>query len=152
MTLIKQFSGVIIHLNPLAIFFSEDLRNAKVIPGDSEVFSKQSFEDEKYRFHSPEAILGQEMEESQIWWDLGIILYELASGNFTPFYHSNLQVKKRLIEKYQVVFPQNLPYTISDELKNLIRELLTKNKNNRLGYVDQGGVEDIMENMFLRID
>jgi hypothetical protein len=72
----------------------------------------------------------------------------LASGNFSPFHHSNIQVRLRLIEKYQVVFPQNLPYTISDELKNLIRELLCKNKNERLGYVDQGGIEDIRVNPF----
>ena len=74
-------------------------------------------------------------------WDLGIILYELASGNFPPFEHQNQKTLLRLIEKYQVVFPCNLPYEISEELKQLIRDLLNKEKEERLGYEE--GVDDI---------
>jgi serine/threonine protein kinase len=127
---------------------SPDLSNAKVICGDSAIFSAQLLTEES-RFVSPEILDGDQETDAQIWWDLGVILYELASGNFAPFNHGNPAVRKRLIRRYQVVFPQNLPYAVSDELKNLIRELLCKDKNVRLGYVDQGGVEDVREDPFL---
>ena len=97
--LISQFSGVIIHLNPEKIYLSPDFSNAKVICGDSDVFSDASLKDKAYRFLSPEVTEGHD-PDAQIWWDLGIILYELSSGNFCPFYHSNQQVRIRLIQKY----------------------------------------------------
>ena len=55
----------------------------------------------------------------------------------------------RLIEKYPVSFPTNMPTQPSDELKALIRDLLTKKKGDRLGRVDFGGVEDVLQNPFL---
>jgi len=42
-----------------------------------------------------------------------------------------------------VAFPVNLEIELSEELKQLIRELLMKDKYQRLGYSDQGGVIDI---------
>ena len=95
---------MIIHLNPNKIYLSPDFTNAKVICGDAEVFSDACLKDKTYRFLSPEVTMDLD-PDAQIWWDLGIILYELASGNFNPFYHSNQQVRIRLIQKYQVVFP-----------------------------------------------
>jgi hypothetical protein len=43
-----------------------------------------------------------------------------------------------------------LPYAVSEPLKSLIRELLTKNKFERLGYVDQGGAEDVLISTFMQ--
>lgn len=50
----------------------------------------------------------------------------------------------KLIEKYPVAFSPNMPTQPSEELKALIRDLLTKKKDERLGYVDHGGVDDII--------
>ena len=55
-----------------------------------------------------------------------------------------------LIEKFEVTFPQNLPYTISGELQSLIKELLVKNKHDRLGYCDQGGAQDVLDSLFFK--
>ena len=59
LTLISQFSGVIIHLNPSKIYMSKDFENAKVICGDSEVFSDTCLTE---RFISPEVSLGHESD------------------------------------------------------------------------------------------
>ena len=57
-----------------------------------------------------------------------------------PFQNQSHGVILKLIERYPISFPQNLPIDISDDLKSLIRDLLTKQKSERIGYVDHGGV------------
>ena len=54
-------------------------------------------------------------KESDIW-ALGVILYEICSGNHRPFEHMNQKVLIKLIQKYNVVFPINLPYGVSEDL------------------------------------
>ena len=91
-----------------------------------------------------------DVRDAQLWWDLGIIVYELATGGCTPWYHKNHKVYKKLLHKYPVAFPVNLEIELSEELKQLIRELLMKDKYQRLGYSDQGGVIDIQQSPFMK--
>ena len=66
-----------------------------------------------------------------------------------PFLNAQQGVVVKLIEKYPVTFPTNLPRCPSNELKALIRDLLTKQKGDRLGRVDHGGVQDVFQNPYL---
>ena len=86
----------------------------------------------------------RKLQDGQLWWDLGIILYRLCTSNNLPFQNAQQGVVLKLIEKYPVSFPSNLPQPVSDELKALIRDLLTKKKGERLGRVDHGGVQDVL--------
>ena len=88
--------------------------------------------------------------DAQIFWDLGIIAYELATGSINPFQNENFKVRLLLIERYLAPFPRNIPYSVSDDLKTLIWDLTTKEKNNRLGYSDQGGTQDVRQSPFFR--
>lgn len=107
------------------------------------------FTQDELRFASPEVLANIGNSDTtdldgQLWWDLGIILYELCAGNRGPFTNKSYKASMALIQRYEAAFPVNLPYSVSEPLKSLIRELLTKNKYERLGYVDQGGAEDIL--------
>lgn len=85
------------HLDPNALYF--DQSKIKVIVGDLRIFGDHNTEKkdneytrEQLRFMTPE-----KRTESQILWDLGVILYELCTGNIRPFEHSNQQVNLKLI-------------------------------------------------------
>ena len=90
---------------------------AKVIGGESSLFSNMSivevgsnmvfkiYSADQVRFFTPEILdyldddesndlvdgLG-DIFEGQIWWDLGVILYELSTGGNHPFYNKNQNV------------------------------------------------------------
>jgi serine/threonine protein kinase len=82
-------------------------------------------------------------QDGQVWWDLGLIAYQLCTGGLFPFQNKNRRVMLRLISQYPVAFPQNLPYHITEDLRQLIRDLLTKAKDSRIGYMDYGGGRDV---------
>lgn len=86
----------------------------------------------------------KKVQDGQEWWDLGIILYRLSSCNLLPFQNNQQGVILKLIERYPVCFPPNMPCQLSDELKALIKDLLSKKKGERLGRLDHGGVEDVL--------
>ena len=105
-------------------FYKEDFSLCKVIAGDMRIFhqfdaSKTLAGDygallytrDQLRFLTPESI-----SSTQTIWDLGVILYEICSGNHRPFEHRNQKVLVKLIQKYNVVFPLNLPYSVSEDL------------------------------------
>jgi hypothetical protein len=105
-------------------FDKKDLKLCKVIAGDSRIFNQFNttktlpgdfgtilYSREQLRFLTPETI-----SSSQPIWDLGVILYEISSGNHRPFEHANQKVVLKLIQKYNVVFPINLPYYVSEDL------------------------------------
>jgi len=61
-------------------------------------------------------MLKGEGSDGQLWWDLGVIIYRLASGNICPFESKSKNCIKKLILKYPVTFPNNLPRTVSEPL------------------------------------
>lgn len=118
-----KFVGQIKHLDPNAVFLNQDFTKAKVICGDKRVFDFLSVGSD-LRFGTPEVLsnpnwippLGLVNDDSQaskifsdaqIYWDLGIILYELATGGLKTFFHSNQRVLQKLIIKYPVTFAIN---------------------------------------------
>lgn len=76
------------------------------------------------------------------WWALGIFIYELVVG-MPPFYDKNVQRIYTMIRNQQVAFPDPVRHkiTVSDSFMDLVRKLLNKNKDQRLGA--NGGLEEV---------
>ena len=97
LTLLGKFTGQIKHLDPDAVFVNQDYTEIKVICGDKRTFDFLSIGSD-LRFATPEVLSKIQSEQSkknkifsdaQIWWDLGIILYELSTGGLETFSHAN---------------------------------------------------------------
>ena len=71
-----------------------------------------------------------------------------------PFENQSNRVVQKLIEKYNVVFPINLPYPISQYLQELIKDLTNKERSERLGYPEDASscewIEDIRSHSFFK--
>ena len=79
------------------------------------------------------------------WWNLGVILFEMIYS-VPPFYSNDDEKMKIIANKADLRFPRNI--TISDNLKDLIKKLLNKNCEERLGY--NGGFEEIKKHAFFK--
>ena len=79
---------------------------------------------------SPEVIMGKGHNRPADWWSLGILIYEMLFG-IPPFYSSNVQNMYRKAVKESVVFKPGIK--ISDNAKDIITKLLTKDQTKRLG-------------------
>lgn len=82
---------------------------------------------------APEMLSGNEYGQSVDLWAFGILLYEILCGR-TPFYSRNREEVYDKIEKGPLRFPRNL----SLEVVSLIRGLLDRNPNTRLGLGPEG--------------
>lgn len=79
---------------------------------------------------SPEVILGRGHNRPADWWSLGILIYEMMSG-LPPFYSTNMTTMYKRIIRDKVSWKSNV--NISNEGKDLILKLLSKNPKKRLG-------------------
>lgn len=77
---------------------------------------------------APELLRGQPYGSGVDWWSFGVLLYEMMTGQ-TPFYASNRKNNFYNILHSDVKYPE----TFSDEAKSILRGLLTRNPNQRLG-------------------
>ena len=73
-------------------------------------------------------------DKSVDWWALGVLIYEMLIG-VTPFYNRNRNMLLMKIKNSKVIFPDKTKYKIeySDEIVDLIVNLLAKDKTKRLG-------------------
>ena len=94
-------------------------------------------------YYAPEIITGEGHNRAADWWSFGVLLYEMLFG-ILPFYASNIEKMFDLITKGNVKFPKIVP--VSPEAKDLIKKLLTKNQDLRLGA--KNGFEDIKNHPF----
>ncbi|CAG8490652.1 11500_t:CDS:2 [Ambispora gerdemannii] len=78
---------------------------------------------------APEVLAECGYGKSVDWWSLGILFYEMIAG-FSPFYTHDTQVMYRRILFGKLKFPKGL---FSDEAKSLIKGLLARNPQHRLG-------------------
>ena len=99
---------------------------------------KKIYEDkiEKSEYTAPEVLLKNNNDnndninlKSADYWNLGIILFELIYG-IPPFYSLDSNNISEIISKKELKFPKNVE--ISENLKDLIEKLLTKNYEERL--------------------
>ena len=92
---------------------------------------------------SPEMLQGSPHGLLVDYYSLGALLFELVTG-LPPFYSANRQEMYKKILGGQLEFPPNLSW----EICSLIRQLLIKSPERRLGA--QRGVAEIKEHIFLR--
>ncbi|KAK9764723.1 serine/threonine protein kinase, AGC [Basidiobolus ranarum] len=97
---------------------------------------------------APEVIQGNGHTSAVDWWTLGILLYEMLFGT-TPFKGPNRNATFSNILKKEVQFPQH-PHSpqISRDCKSLIRKLLHKDENRRLG--SKAGASDVKAHPFFK--
>lgn len=93
---------------------------------------------------APEMLSGNEYGQSVDLWAFGILLYEILCGR-TPFYSRNRDEVYSKIEHGPLRFPRNL----SQDVISLIRGLLDRNPNTRLGLGPEG-INAIKRHAFFR--
>ena len=100
---------------------------------------------EKNEYNSPEILSNKENLKGADWWNLGVIIFEMIYG-IPPFYIDDHSKIEEFINKSQLIFPRNP--TASENIKDLIRKLLNKNGEMRLGY--KNGLEEIRNHNFFK--
>lgn len=114
LNLMKAFSGMLKHLHPMRIFINRNnlQEDFKVLCGDSYTFSEvdlhqfefgnfvmvRNNDEQEMQYLTPEVITKlksrglegnekrfQKLQDAQLWWDLGILLYRLSCSNNLPF-------------------------------------------------------------------
>jgi serum/glucocorticoid-regulated kinase 2 len=92
---------------------------------------------------APEMLTQEGHDMSVDWWAIGVIIYEMLIG-VTPFFNRNKQMLFTKIKSSRVVFPDRNKYKIeySNELEDIVTQLLHKDKAQRLGSVND--VQDIL--------
>ena len=79
------------------------------------------------------------------WWNLGILIYEMIFG-ITPFYSDSNTKLKNMICNQELKIPDK-PH-ISETCKDLIKRLLNKKYNERLGF--NNDFEEIKNHEFFK--
>ena len=76
------------------------------------------------------------------WWTFGVLIYEMATGR-PPFMNKNHHKLGILIRQGTVIFPEKRHgIDMSEDLKDLIKKLLDKNPESRLG--SNGDADEIV--------
>ena len=119
-------------LNTKSIIIDED-GYLKIIPFRTGMILKvkddsKILEDYINEYSPPEVYEKREMKESDMW-NLGIIIYEMIYG-IPPFYSNNFKELQNMVLNDNIKFIKQP--LISNELKNLITQLLKKNPSERL--------------------
>lgn len=105
---------------------------------------------EKNEYTSPECLSDKNEQDTQDvkggdWWALGVVIFEMIYS-VPPFYTDDTNKFEEFIKKTELKFPKNP--TISENAKDLIKKLLNKKKDERLGY--NNGFEDIKKHAFFK--
>ncbi|CCH47005.1 hypothetical protein BN7_6613 [Wickerhamomyces ciferrii] len=94
---------------------------------------------------APEVIRGKGHTAAVDWWTLGILVFEMLFGT-TPFKGPNRNQTFSQILKSDITFPDT--QAVSSNCKNLIKKLLIKDENKRLG--SKLGASDIKNHAFFK--
>ena len=92
---------------------------------------------------APEIITGEGHNKAADWWSYGILIFEMLCG-IPPFYCDNNEKMYELIMHAELRFPKKIQ--VSDNSKDLLKKLLVKKQNNRLGA--QNGFAEIRTHPF----
>lgn len=85
-------------------------------------------------YMAPEILLSKGHNKDADWWSVGILLYEMLTGQ-PPFTHANRKKLQERIIKEKV----KLPPFLSSEAHSLLKGLLQKEPSRRLGRGPSGG-------------
>ena len=94
---------------------------------------------------APEIITGEGHNRAADWWSYGILIFEMLCG-IPPFYCENTERMYDLITNAELRFPKRIQ--VSDNAKDLIKKLLIKQQNKRLGV--NKGFEEIKTHPFFQ--
>ena len=94
---------------------------------------------------APEIITGEGHNRAADWWSYGILLFEMLCG-IPPFYCENTERMYDLITNAELRFPKRIQ--LSDNAKDLIKKLLIKKQDKRLGI--NKGFEEIKTHPFFQ--
>ncbi|KAL5813978.1 hypothetical protein ACOSQ3_024760 [Xanthoceras sorbifolium] len=95
-------------------------------------------------YMAPEILLSKGHNKDADWWSVGILLYEMLTGQ-APFTHASRQKLQQRIINEKVKLP---PY-LSSEAHSLLKGLLQKDPSKRLGSGPSGG-DDIKRHKWFR--
>lgn len=93
---------------------------------------------------APEAYLNKGYGKSVDWWALGMLLYEISLGQL-PIFANNTQHYLQIDKKIVYVMPSSFSQELSDLIRNLLQVDLTKRFGNLMN-----GVNDIKDHAFFR--
>ncbi|EGZ19209.1 hypothetical protein PHYSODRAFT_345221 [Phytophthora sojae] len=86
-----------------------------------------------YQMMAPEVFSGKSYSRAVDWWALGVMVYEMIDGR-TPFNaKTNRLIKERIVNVDLKFSPR-----FTEDAKDFVSKLLTKNEDNRLGSGDHG--------------
>ena len=94
---------------------------------------------------SPEAIASNQVGAAADWWALGVVLFEMLTGT-APFVGADKKALQAAICNCRMRFPAES--TVSGEARSLVRRLLAKQAEQRLGVA--GGVAEVQAHPFFR--
>ena len=97
---------------------------------------------------APEIITGEGHNKAADWWSYGILIFEMLCG-IPPFYCDNNEKMYELIMHAELRFPKKIQ--VSDNAKDLLKKLLVKKQNNRLG-AENGFAEIRVHSFFSGFD
>lgn len=86
-------------------------------------------------YMAPEMILKKKYNQKSDLWSVGIIMYELITGN-VPYKAKNMLELIQHIRKTKITLPINFDVSISSHCKELLFQLLQKNPDNRIEWED----------------
>ena len=117
----------------------------KILPFKKDYYITLS---EKYKneYTPPEVYLELNINKKICdWWNLGILIFEMIYG-ITPFYSDDNIELKKMICNNELIFPKEP--IISDNCKDLIKQLLNKKYEKRLGF--NNDFDDIRNHAFFK--
>merc|ERR1740124_724445 len=94
---------------------------------------------------SPEAISSNHVGAAADWWALGVVLFEMLTGG-APFVGADKKALQASICNCRMRFPAES--TVSGEARSLVRRLLAKQPEQRLGVA--AGVAEVQSHPFFR--
>ncbi|KAJ4720256.1 Serine/threonine-protein kinase [Melia azedarach] len=96
-------------------------------------------------YMSPEIVLGKGHDKAADWWSVGILLYEMLTGQ-PPFTGGNRQKIQQKIIRDKI----KLPAFLSSDAHSLLKGLLQKEASKRLGR-GPGGSEEIKSHKWFKM-
>jgi len=123
-----------------------DFGFAKKLPGGVKTFTLCGTPE----YLAPELVLGRGHNKAVDYWAFGILIYEMLAG-FSPF--SDAQGMDQVVTCRNIVNGRlSFPRTFGADCKDLVKKLLVREIQNRLGN-QRGGADDVIKHpWFARVD